>query len=156
MESFVERIKSQTTKRITLDIIKCERKLFCSLIRTIKRKKKRCHQIITVTNMVVSNLPRRQGRLKCVSVLMEFFFWTPARGGRSKNLYTKSKTLTLTWSLIWACCEMVNLQNGQNKTSQKHVQHSLAPVICTGLPHHFLLSALPVWHEVAWFRIYSY
>jgi len=66
----------------------------------------------------------------------------------------KSKTLTLTCSLIWACSEVVNLQNGQNKTSQIHVQHSLVPVICTGLPHHFLLSTLPVWHEVAWFRIF--
>ena len=40
MESFVERIKSQTTKRITLDISKYESKLFRSLIRTIKRQKK--------------------------------------------------------------------------------------------------------------------
>jgi hypothetical protein len=154
--NFFERIKLQATKRITLDF-KWECKLFRSLIRTIKSRKKGCHQIITVTIVVVSNLPHRQGRLKCVSVPMEICFsWNTARGRRSKNLYTKSKTLTLTCSLIWACSETVNLHDGKIMKVENRCNIVRTRQFVPASPHHFLSSALPVWHEVAWFRIYSY
>jgi hypothetical protein len=83
--------------------------------------------IITVATMVVSKLPLRQGRQK--RVLVENFFWIPARGGRTKNLYTKSETLTRTCRVAWACSEKVQSKNNEK---QKHIKHSLATVIFTG------------------------
>jgi hypothetical protein len=87
--------------------------------------------IITVTTMLVSNLPRRQGRQKRVSVPVEKFFWIPVRGGRTKNLYTKSVTLTRTCRVIWACPEKVQSTNNEK---QKHMKHSLDTVMYTAFP----------------------
>jgi hypothetical protein len=70
--------------------------------------------IITVATMVVSKLPLRQGRQKRVSVPVENFFWIPARGGRTKNFYTKSETLTRTCRVTWACSEKVQVMKNKN------------------------------------------
>jgi len=85
--------------------------------------------INTVATMVDSKLPLRQGRQKRVSVPVENFFWIPAMGGRTKNLYTKSETLTRTCRVTWACSEK---EQSTNNEKQKPMKHSLDTVIFTG------------------------
>jgi len=69
-------------------------------------------EIITITTMVVPKHPRRQGNQKPISFPEEtFLFSTTGRGGRLKNLYTKSKKLAANIRVTWACSETVNLHN---------------------------------------------
>ena len=108
--------------------------------------------IITVTTMLDSNLPRRQGRQKRVSVIVEKKFWSPARGGRARNLYTKSKSLTRTCRVTWVCSVTVNLCNRQIIKIKNTCNIVWSRQFVPASSHHFLSPGLPVWHEVAWFR----
>jgi len=68
--------------------------------------------IINLTTMLVSNLPRRQGLQKRVSVLVEKNFSGPQQGADGqKSLHQIGNTLTC--RVNWACSVTVNLCNRQ-------------------------------------------
>ena len=72
--------------------------------------------IITVTTMVVSNLPRRQGRQKQFSVPVENCFLVPSKGRTGyKSLHKIENTPNFT--VTWTCSETFNLHKRLTKQS---------------------------------------